>query len=372
MNLVHHVLSFGLLLVAASASAAEFDGPYLSPDKQGAWIARWADLSEPGGTPVREQRLKVGQSFSIPAVGTCPAFKVRLRKSDPVAPDQVSFSSQAPLLIVADTHGEFEIFCELLRKQRVVDSKLRWSFGRGHLVVLGDMFDRGAHQTEILWLLYQLEAEARQAGGGLHVGLGNHEVMALRGDARYLNPKYGRAAGALGASAYAELFAADTLLGQWLRTKPAVFKANDVLCLHGGISKEIIDQGFSLAEMNAAVRASLDTNHTLTERERIAVGPLGPLWYRGYFPAEKDFPTATDADIDGILKTFGVATIAVGHTIVPTVTPLYNHRVLAVQVYPHHDEHSGASVLQGAILENGAWLRANIDGAREPLSGIGK
>jgi hypothetical protein len=234
------------------------------------------------------------------------------------------------------------------------------------------MFDRGANQTEILWLLYQLEAEARQAGGGLHVGLGNHEVMALRGDARYLNSKYGRAASALGASSYAELFAGDTLLGQWLRAKPAVFKANDVLCLHGGISKEMVVQGFSLAELNAAVRASLDTNRALSERERIVLGPLGPLWYRGYFPDQRDFPTATNQDIDSILKTFGVKTIAVGHTIVPTVTPLYDHRVIAVQVYPHHDEHSGASVLQGAILEKGAWLRANIDGTLEPLSGIGK
>ena len=66
--------------------------------------------------------------------------------------------------------------------------------------MLGDVFDRGPNHLEILWLLYQLEAEAARAGGGVHLVLGNHEAMVLNGDLRYLNAKYADTARVLGKS----------------------------------------------------------------------------------------------------------------------------------------------------------------------------
>jgi hypothetical protein len=364
-------LSLALLASAAAAAAETFDGPYLVPDGRGQWLARWVDSSDPG-IAARDQPIKVGQEFTVPAVGRCPAFKVRTRAPEPVAPDQVKFSARQSLFVLADTHGEYEILCEFLQKHRVVDSALRWAYGRGHLVVTGDIFDRGANQTEILWWFYQLEAEARRAGGGLHLLLGNHETMALRGDGRYLNDKYKQTATALNVRSYSELFAADTLLGQWLRTKPIVLKANSVLAMHGGLSKALLESGLSLHDINASARAALsraaDSTQEISEREKLVMGREGPQWYRGYFPDQKEFTTATRDDVDLTLKTFGVQTVVVGHTIVETVTPLYEGEVIAVQVYPHRDEQSGAGVLEGAVLTNGKWQRAKSDGALAPLS----
>jgi hypothetical protein len=373
-RLARRFANFSLLLSSLisslAVSAASSDGPYLTSVDSSHWLARWVDFGD-SSPSVREQRLKVGQSFEVGAVGQCPAFKVQVRKPEALAPDQVSFPAKNPLFIIADTHGEYEILCGFLQKHRVVDASLRWAFGRGHLVILGDIFDRGANQTEILWWLYQLEAQALRAGGGVHVLLGNHESMALRGDLRYLNPKYLQTATALGADNFAHLFSASTVLGQWLRSKPAVLKINGVLCLHGGISRETVDRGFTLTEMNAAVRAVLARtdapSQELSEREQFVMGRQGPQWYRGYFADEKDFQTATDEDIAVILKAFDVQTIAVGHTIVPSVTPLYNNRVLAVQVYPHLDEQSHAPILEGVARIKGRWMRAGSDGALTPL-----
>ena len=69
----------------------------------------------------------------------------------------------------------------------------------------------------------------------MHLVLGNHETMVMRGDLRYLNAKYVDTAAALG-KPYDDLFAADTLLGQWLRARPAMIKVNDLLFLHAGVS----------------------------------------------------------------------------------------------------------------------------------------
>jgi uncharacterized protein YfiM (DUF2279 family) len=236
--------------------------------------------------------------------------------------------------------------------------------------VLGDVFDRGSNHLEILWLLYQLEGEARRAGGGVHLVLGNHETMVLMGDLRYLNPKYVQTAQLLGVSSYSELFGPTSVLGQWLRTKPAVLKINDLLCLHAGISRAIVDSGLTLRQINSGVRSVLAGAAPEDESQRqlldLIMGSNGPLWYRGYFAEQKEFPTATMEDIDRTLATFGVHRILIGHTIVPTITPLYEGKVFAVQVYPRRDD-AGRASFESLLLKKGEFWRAKFDGTLDPL-----
>ena len=88
--------------------------------------------------------------------------------------------------------------------------------------------------------------QAKAKGGGLHFVLGNHETLVLLGARQYLNPKYRASAQALGVPAYALLWDERTLLGRWLRTKPSVQKIGGYLCLHGGLSAEIVNRGYTL------------------------------------------------------------------------------------------------------------------------------
>lgn len=355
-------------LVPAATAAGSMDAPYAKAGKHG-WVVQWAESSEAAAPSARRELAAVGDHVVIPGVGGLPPFPVRLR--DPATapvPDEVKVPADAALFVVADTHGEYEILVEFLRNQKIVDTRLRWSFGNGHLVFLGDVFDRGAHQTEILWLIYKLEAEAAAAGGGVHLLLGNHEAMVLRGDVRYLNAKYPRTAEALDAASYSELFGADTLLGQWLRSKQAMLKFNDFLLLHGGISPGLVERRLALADVNRIVRDVLNgTAAPDRDPAKFVMGTSGPLWYRGYFPREDAPAAATAADVDATLRHFGVDAVLVGHTPVPTVTPLYDGKVIAVQVYPHRDEATGAAVIEGVVWENAAWHRARIDGVRERL-----
>ena len=362
-------IGLALLLLLRVASATEADGPYVVRNASGkleAWSVQPA--AENPGRQVAS--VAPGSRLVVPAVGSLPAFEVTLRGPADVAPDRVTAGAREPRLVVADTHGEYAILAGLLMKQGVVDDALRWKFGRGRLVFLGDVFDRGAHQLEILWLIYELEAQARQAGGAVYLVLGNHEVMALRGDARYLNAKYLETAKLLGVAEYARLFDAGSVLGQWLRSKPTVLELDDDLCLHGGISPTLVDRKLSLREINATVRAVLEGREPAAgaERERaeFLLGESGPLWYRGYFPAESGQAPPTMADIDRIREHFGVATILVGHTKVSTITSLYEGRVIAVQVYPRQDSF-GNPIFEALLVRDGARLRAWPDGRTEPL-----
>jgi len=356
------ILSF---VTAGAVAAPVQDGPYVTRSDDGTWVAQWVE-GDDAAPRVRSQPARVGQELPIPAVGSLPAFKVKLRAPAAIAPNEVALRAGTPLFVMADTHGELEIAVALLEAQKIIDPSLRWSFGKGHLVVLGDVFDRGPNHTGILWLLYKLEAEAAAAGGGLHFVLGNHESMALGGDERYLHPKYLKVRDALKARNYAALWNEHTLLGQWLRAKAAVMKIGDYLCLHGGISPETLRRELSLAELNTAVRSSIGTSTP----DGFAMSPEGPLWYRGYFAdaaRRAGSQPATPGEVDGILKFYGVKAVLVGHTIVPTVAALYGGRVVAVQVYPHRAS-DGAPAMEALLIRGGQFSRARIDGGTEPLA----
>ncbi len=343
------------------------DGPYLLPGTSRDWRA----LSVSDDFNPHEHRVSRTGRITVRAVGDIPAFEVPLRaRVQAPAPDELPLDPATRLLVLADTHGEYDIVVEFLRRQGVIDANLNWTFGGGQMVVTGDIFDRGAYQLEILWLLYKLEGEARAAGGALHVLLGNHENIVLRNDLRYLHPRYPQVARILGVESYPDLFTAETLLGGWLRSRPAVLKLGDLLLLHGGISPQVMDRGLSIRDLNAAVRRSLDTpvarRTELDEDTALVAGRFGPLWFRGYFPqtAEPDRPYMPGSEVERSLTAYGVSRILVGHTVMEQVTPLYDGRVIAVQVYPHRDDRTGAPVLEGALRDQGRWFRVNAQGER--------
>jgi hypothetical protein len=61
------------------------------------------------------------------------------------------FEDVKQIFAVSDVHGEYEHLIDLLQNSRVIDEELHWSWGDGHLVALGDVFDRGDIVTEVLW-----------------------------------------------------------------------------------------------------------------------------------------------------------------------------------------------------------------------------
>ena len=79
---------------------------------------------------------------------------------------------------------------ELLTNNKIINNDLNWDFGEGHLVIVGDIFDRGSKVNEVLWLIYKLEIQARKMGGRVHFLLGNHDYMVLQRDLRYINSRW--------------------------------------------------------------------------------------------------------------------------------------------------------------------------------------
>lgn len=266
------------------------------------------------------------------------------------------------LLAVSDIEGNFKGFELLLRGAGVVDEQLNWQFGRGHLVLVGDFFDRGLNVTECLWLIYKLEHEAEQVGGRVHFVMGNHERMNLTGHLKYLRRKYRVNADTLGVT-YAHWYDRATVLGRWLRTKNVVEKIGPVLFVHGGISPELAAQKLSLTRLNRLARTSLDAPvATLAPLDRLATqAPGSPDWYRGLVLEQP-----TEAQVTQVLGTYGASAMVVGHTPVAKITSLYHGKVIAIDL-PHQQRTDGGQPLQALWLENGMMRVVDSQGRKHAL-----
>jgi hypothetical protein len=287
-------------------------------------------------------------------------FKVPLKNSLAIEPSV--FAQPQKILFLSDIEGEFEGFRSLLIANGVIDEQYKWTFGKGHLVICGDLFDRGKHVPEGIWLLYKLEDLAKKAGGYVHVILGNHDIMNLSGDLRYLDKKYVESAKIMGVD-YMSLYSADTELGAWLRTKNTIEKIGDNLCMHAGVAPVINGLNLSVTEINTLCRPFYDKAKMLRgvsdpKIDPFYTGSTSLFWYRGYF-AE---PKATEEEVNTTLKVFNVSRIVVGHTIVKgNVGFYYDKKVLGIDVNQHAGDH------QAALFENDKWFKVDNHGKKQEL-----
>lgn len=260
------------------------------------------------------------------------------------------------VVAIGDVHGDFATFVSVLQQAGVIDAKRKWKGGTTVLVQTGDVPDRGPQSRKIMDLLMDLEKQARKAGGQVHALLGNHEVMNMLGDLRYVSPEEYASHASPDAEAlrdqvyqasadptrkddpvyrsawmeahppgWVELvlaFSAKGKYGKWLRQHDAVVKVGDTLFLHGGISPKYAT--LQAAEVNARVKAALasptpDVEPLLSDEE-------GPLWYRGLALAPE---AELAAHVDALLAHHGVARIVLGHTVAPgVVLPRFGGKVI--------------------------------------------
>ncbi len=238
------------------------------------------------------------------------------RLEDPI-PD--TFSGVARIVAVGDVHGDVEAFKEALRMAKVIDAKGRWVGGKTHLVQTGDVPDRGDRTREAFELLMRLEKEASAAGGRVHAMLGNHEVMNMIGDLRYVTPgeldsfadldPEPDASKRTGSNGHRAAYGLQGRYGRWLRTHPAVIRINDTLFVHGGVSSDLPFR--TLKDINHWVRMDLFPDENGARGGR---NPQGPLWYRGFYFGEEGGGSSA---IQRVLERFGARRMVMGHTTQP-------------------------------------------------------
>ncbi len=341
-------------------SRADVDGPhvfYRGPNIVVKSIQR-RDTSTVVVTDVFPNKNLIRLTCNLPETGDRFSFPLQNNLSVPAT----DYHMPERMLVISDIEGNFEAFKMMLTSAGVIDQQFRWTFGEGHLVLLGDYFDRGLNVTECLWLAYKLESEALAAGGMVHFILGNHEILNLQGDTRYVRNKYFENARLLGEE-YPRLFAADTELGRWLRTKNAVERIGDYVFCHGGISPELARSGLALTDINRLSRRYLGYEEAAINEpaaQQVFNTKTGIFWYRG---ASKGL--ITDDQLSEILNYAGASRMVVGHTLVNDIAGLYNGRLICIDLY--HDENLRMGFVKSLWIEEGTAFGLDTRGVKTSL-----
>jgi len=276
------------------------------------------------------------------------------------------------IVAVGDLHGDYDNFIKILKEPKIgiIDDNHRWIGGKTHLVQIGDVMDRGDHAKKIFDLLIRLEKEAEEAGGKVHMLIGNHEEMNIgdrafdrRGyvtveqlrsflpdkfkEKRERKPrkKFGGNSSietgsnpplAPGIVAYWEKQLRDAMdvdrhpvrreyvktfnetYGKWILKHNAVIKINDTIFVHGGISEKF--STWPLKKINDVLRKELEMWRIAVLRleypdydPEIAYRGDGPLWYRGFILPDVG-EEVLEETVDIILLNLNAKNMVTAHT----------------------------------------------------------
>ena len=276
-----------------------------------------------------------------------------------------------PRVVAAgDVHGSYDKLVTLLRGTGLVNRDLAWAGATDHFVLCGDLIDRGPDDGKVLDLVRRLQQEALAAGGRVHVVLGNHEIMNMTRDMRYVAPEsyaafagdeapgerqagwasfraaYSRkghdAASARrafeerfppGYFARVRAFGPEGEYGSWLLTLPAVVKVNGFVFLHGGLTPEVAALG--LDEINRRVARSI--RKFIEYSEALAGEVTGPATFSVIYSAATELSESKKSSAKvtaarGLVQEHDALPFAPDGPLWYRADSLENERILRVQV----------------------------------------
>jgi hypothetical protein len=251
------------------------------------------------------------------------------------------FRHTAPgrLVAIGDLHGDVQVTRAALRLAGAIDDSERWVGGDLTIVQTGDQLDRGDDERDILDLFARLAAAAPAAGGQVIALNGNHEVMNVQGDFRYVTP------GAIGdftgvrprspqasqaPSTFEDRAAAFFPGGAYARAlaeRDVVAVVGDSVFVHGGVSPAHVR--FGIERINRETQQWM-LGVTRGIPESIA-NDAAPIWMRDY--SLDPVSPGTCQALGEVLAALGVRRMVVGHTVQKDgISSACNDRVFRIDV----------------------------------------
>jgi hypothetical protein len=318
------------LLIAQLLGACNAGPPSNEASKPERELARSAAAASAAATSSAGVPSPAGVAPSAPA----PALPVGVP-----APDDFRYPASERVIAIGDLHGDLAASRAALRLGGAIDADDRWVGGTLTVVQTGDEIDRGDEDRDILDLFERLAVSARAAGGRVIALNGNHEVMNVQGDFRYVTPGAvspfagvtPRSPLAKGARPeFADRAAAFLPEGGYalkLAERDVIAVVGDSAFVHGGLLPEHVRYGIS--RLNHEVRAWMKAGPAAAPQA--ISNERGPVWLRDY--ALDPVSAETCAVLEQALSGLGVRRLVVGHTTQKTgITSACGDRVYRIDV----------------------------------------
>jgi hypothetical protein len=237
-------------------------------------------------------------------------------------------SNEQRIVAIGDLHGDYDQAIRVLKVAKVINEEKKWIGGSETIFVqTGDVVDRGKDTKDLYRLMKRLRREADSAGGQVISLLGNHEIMNMMEDYRYVTHE--DIATFKGVINRKKVFSAEGWIGKYLRGLNLTAIVGDTVFAHGGIHPSWAKVGVkSINEQTVKFLTELKPDDLWSVD---LFGSNGPAWYRGYaLEVEKSICS----QLDSALKAMKVNRMVLGHTVQETgkITARCNGRVLLIDV----------------------------------------
>ncbi len=338
------------------------EGPYLFFENDSMFNINYISGNKNQGFKATQSTLNINSNIELSSYFNLDSSSFNFTIQANITSPKTVYNDKNKILAISDIESGYQSFRNFLINNKVIDENLEWTFGKGHLVLVGDFVDRGYSTMQVLWFIYKLEQDAKRHGGNVHYILGNHEIKNLQGNYTKASLKYFYAAAILGKQQY-ELYDSNSFLGKWLASKNTLELINGHLFVHGGIHPEITSYQTNIDEINEIIRSNYrqafyPKNESTLEQLLVST-TKGPAWYRGYF-----YDNLPADEIDKGLHLFKAKAVVVGHTVQRKVKKMYNGKVFSLDVNHPKDYRKTWPLKQseGLLIEDGTYYRALYNG----------
>jgi len=285
--------------------------------------ARRAGL--PGPAPSHARRCALLQTRAI--------FGGTAADEEPDIEVPTFFPPADRIVAIGDVHGDVDALSGCLKLSGIIDDNESWIGGTTHLVQLGDILDRGDTERNCIDLLFRLRQEARLAGGQVHILLGNHEVMNVDLDFRYVTNNAWEGWGdaqptgsvrldlkaslaVVGFPAYmkqrVQAFRPGGFEAKRLSKMPVAIVIGDTLLVHGGLREKHVKYGVERMNKEMAAWLAGPPKFRGADKPEIIDESDSPIWARLYStPTPK---SSAETELEEVCKALKVKRMVVGHT----------------------------------------------------------
>jgi hypothetical protein len=233
------------------------------------------------------------------------------------------------IIVIGDIHGDMDKLLKCLRIPNLIDSHNNWIGEDTVVVQVGDQIDscrfKGssncnqptneldeADDIKILYFLTELHNQASKQGGAVYSLMGNHELMNVTGDMRFVSHNNINHNG-MGLEGRKDLFKPGNKIANFLAcTRKMALVIGSNLFVHAGIVPEIQTKYNNIDDMNKLLTFFLlgELRQPDQFKDLFIVGKTSPLWTRMF---GNDQILNCD-QISETLKTYKVGRMFVGHT----------------------------------------------------------
>ena len=249
------------------------------------------------------------------------------------------------IIVIGDLHGDWEMTIKSLKIGKVIDDNLNW-IGGETVVQVGDQIDRcrftgiscslpeatkndEASDFKILKYFTELHNQAQKKGGAVYSIIGNHELMNVKGDMRYVSyenikdfDNYKMPNGKIikdGMKARKWAFSPGNPIANFLGcTRQLSLIIGSNLFVHAGVLPKIADK-YGIQDMNQImslflwdkIKNNIDTDDLLDSND------YSPLWNR-VFGSNIQSTHQCNSLMNPLKSIYKVDRIFVGHT--PQIT----------------------------------------------------